>query len=79
MPTAIETLASFATGLTYEALPPKVIERARACLIDAVGCAAFGARFPWSQMVLEQAKSNGSGGPVKQRFALSIRQFINGG
>ncbi len=65
MPTAIETLAQFATGLKYVDLPPKVIERAKACLIDAVGCAAFGARFPWSQMVLEQAKSTGSGGPVR--------------
>ena len=65
MPHATETLAQFATGLRYDALPPKAIERARACLVDAVGCAAFGARFPWSQMVLEQAKATGSGGPVR--------------
>ena len=63
-PNAAETLATYASALRYDELPPKVIERAKACLVDAVGCAAFGARFPWSQMVLEQAKSTGSGGPV---------------
>ena len=65
MTTAAETLAAYAVGLRYEALPESVIERARVCLADAIGCAAFGARFPWSQMVLDHAKAVGSGGPVK--------------
>ena len=63
--TAAQTLAAYASGLRYEALPEKVVERARVCLADAVGCAAFGARFPWSQMVLEYAKATGMGGPVR--------------
>jgi len=65
MTTAAETLAAYAIGLRYESLPEAVIERARVCLADAIGCAVFGVRFPWSQMVLEHAKAVGSGGPVK--------------
>lgn len=65
MTTAAETLAAYAVGLRYEALPEAVLERARVCLADAIGCAAFGARFPWSQMVLDHAKATGSGGPVR--------------
>ena len=62
MTTAAVTLARYATTLRYEDLPPQVLERARVCLADAVGCAAFGARFSWSQIVLEHAKMTGSGG-----------------
>ena len=65
MTTAAETLAAFAVGLRYGDLPEKVRERARACLADAIGCAVFGARFPWSQMVLDHAKTVGSGGPCR--------------
>ncbi len=64
-PTAARVLAEYAVNLRYDDLPPEVVERARICLIDAVGCAAFGARFPWSQMVLETAKATGSGGPCR--------------
>ncbi len=65
MTTAAQTLAEYATSLRYEAIPARVIERARVCLIDAVGCAAFGTRFPWSQMVLDFATVTGAGGPCR--------------
>ena len=65
LPTAARVLAEYAVGLRFEDLPEGVVERARICLVDAVGCAAFGARFPWSQMVLETAKATGSGGPCR--------------
>lgn len=51
---AASILAGFAAGLPYEALPRSVTERAVHCLIDAVGCAIYGARFPWSRIALEQ-------------------------
>lgn len=63
MTTAAETLARYAVDLHYDALPAHIVERARFCLADAVGCAVFGARFPWSQMVLDHARATGSGGP----------------
>ena len=53
------------SACAIEDLPASVVERARVCLADAVGCAAFGARFPWSQMVLDYAKATGSGGPCR--------------
>ncbi len=65
MSTAAQILADYATALRYEAIPARVVERARVCLTDAVGCAAFGAHFPWSQMVLDFAKATGAGGPCR--------------
>jgi 2-methylcitrate dehydratase PrpD len=61
--TAATVLARYATALRFDGLPQPIRERARVCLVDAVGCAVFGARFPWSQMVLDHARATGSGGP----------------
>ena len=33
---AARTLAEFAIGLSYEAIPPAVVERAKACIIDTI-------------------------------------------
>jgi 2-methylcitrate dehydratase PrpD len=53
-PKAAAILAGFAAQLRHEDMPPPVIERATHCLIDAVGCAIYGGRFPWSRIALEQ-------------------------
>ncbi len=63
MTTAAQTLAGFATGLSLSKVPAAVIERAKDCIIDTVGVASFGARFPWSHMLVEHAKLYGAGGP----------------
>jgi 2-methylcitrate dehydratase PrpD len=55
-------LARFATALTYEALPPHVIERARDCIIDTVAVIVQGATLPWSQIVIRHAQRTGAGG-----------------
>jgi len=65
MPTASQTLAKFALELKYEQIPPEVIERARACMIDTIGAAYFGARFPWSRMALDYARINGATGEAQ--------------
>lgn len=62
---ATERLAAYATTLRYDDIPPAVIERAKHCLIDAVGCVVFGQQFPWSQIVLAEASSSGRGGPCR--------------
>lgn len=76
MTKAAETLAKFACTLRYEDIPAEVIERARICITDAIGVAAFGARFPWSQMVLEQAKATGSGGPCRLPGVDGVRLHV---
>ena len=61
-PAAATTLAQFAASLRYEALPAAVIERATHCLIDAIGCAIYGGRFPWSHIALGQTSLDAKGG-----------------
>lgn len=61
--TAAQTYAAYISSLRYEDLPEPVVTLAKFCLIDAVGCAVFGKRFPWSQIVLDEALAAGSAGP----------------
>jgi 2-methylcitrate dehydratase PrpD len=63
--TAAQQLAHFAVALRYEHIPAFVVHRAKHCLIDAVACAVFGQRFPWSQIVLAEALATGAGGPCR--------------
>ncbi len=41
MPTIAEQLAAFGQDITYDALPPDVIQKAKATILDTIGC-AFG-------------------------------------
>lgn len=50
---AARTLAEFATGLDYEAIPNAAIDRAKTCIIDTVGGMTFGASLPWSRIMIE--------------------------
>src|SRR3954467_3470708 len=70
---AAEQLAAYAVSLRFEDLPAHVVERAKHCLIDAIGCAIFGRRFPWSAMVLAEASATGAGGPCLLPGAPAIR------
>lgn len=60
--TAAQSLAQFVAELSYSEIPAAVVERAKDCIIDTVAVASFGARFPWSRMLVEHAKQYGSGG-----------------
>ena len=62
---ATERLAAYAASLRFEDLPQSAIERAKHCLIDAVGCAIFGRQFPWSKIVVDEALATGAGGPCR--------------
>jgi 2-methylcitrate dehydratase PrpD len=44
-------LAEFASGLTYEAIPPEVRERLKLLILDALGCALYGARLEWCRLL----------------------------
>jgi 2-methylcitrate dehydratase PrpD len=58
-----KALAEFAAGLRFEDIPEDVRERARECIQDTVGIAVFGAKLPWSRIVIDYALHNGAGGP----------------
>ena len=53
------------SACTSKILPASVVKQAKHCLIDAIACAMFGKKFPWSQMVLEEALASGAGGPCR--------------
>lgn len=52
-------LAAFVAGLRFEAIPPPVIEKAKACVLDALGCMLFGATLPWTRIVAEVVREEG--------------------
>lgn len=44
-------LAAFVSGLRYEAIPAPVRERAKLLMLDALGCALYGADLPWCRLL----------------------------
>ena len=55
-------LADHACGLRLADVPADVVELARVCVIDAVACAIFGARFPWSRILKEHVLAGRASG-----------------
>jgi len=55
-------LAEYAAGLRYDEIPPEVLQRAKDCIADTVATILFGSQFPWSKMIIAQARRMGSGG-----------------
>jgi 2-methylcitrate dehydratase PrpD len=55
-------LAEYAVGLRYEEIPAEVLQRAKDCIADTVGTILFGSQFPWSKMIIAQARRMGTGG-----------------
>src|ERR1700730_3153688 len=67
---AADQLAAFAAQLAYDDLPADAVLNAKLCLIDAVGCAIFGAGFAWSRAVMDLiASSAATGGCAVPGFA----------
>ncbi|HEX9672488.1 MAG TPA: MmgE/PrpD family protein [Burkholderiales bacterium] len=62
MTEASRGLAEFAVGLTWDRIPPEVIERAKDCIIDTVGACVYGSQLPWSRTVVEYASRNSAPG-----------------
>jgi 2-methylcitrate dehydratase PrpD len=52
-------LAQFAAQLTYDKIPPSVIDHIKLCLLDTFGCGLFGSTLPWSRIVAEFAQELG--------------------
>lgn len=52
-------LAAFVSTLQYDALPPDVVEKAKTCLLDAIGCCLFGSTLRWTRIVADMAMEQG--------------------
>lgn len=44
-------IAEFVSGLRYEAIPETVLQRIKLLMLDALGCALYGASLPWCRML----------------------------
>lgn len=58
-PGATAVLAAYVAALRYESLPPEVIEKCKACLLDTLGCMVFGATLPWTRIVADLSREEG--------------------
>lgn len=61
MPTVSEQLADFATDLRWDALPADWQERARLCLLDALGAGLAGSTTPTAAAAAQLARRHGPG------------------
>ena len=53
-------LLAFAHGLSLSDVPLDVIDRAKLCLLDALGCGLFGSTQPWSQILAAEMTAEAS-------------------
>jgi 2-methylcitrate dehydratase PrpD len=59
------TLAEFASALRFEDIPAPIIQLAKDAMTDTVATATFGVSLPWSRMIADYARANGSGGRAR--------------
>lgn len=62
MKPAARSLAEFVTSLDYDEIPPEVVEKAKACIIDTIAAATYGAQLPWSRIIIGYAQRNSGPG-----------------
>jgi len=62
MKPAARSLAEFVTSLDYNEIPPEVVEKAKACIIDTIAAATYGAQLPWSKIIIGYAQRNSGPG-----------------
>ena len=57
-----QILARYAANLRYSQIPPEVISRAKACVLDTLAVALYGSTKPWSRRVVEFIRKSGGKG-----------------
>jgi 2-methylcitrate dehydratase PrpD len=62
---ASASLSRFALDLAFEDIPEHVVERAKACIIDTVADAHYGASLPWSRIILDYAQRTSAPGDAR--------------
>lgn len=60
--TASDKLAQYVVDASWSDVPPAVIERAKLCVLDTIGCMIAGSRNAVGTRIVEHAASFGSGG-----------------
>lgn len=61
-PGATAQFGAWASGLRFEAIPSEVIEHAKLCLLDGLGCALYGSTQPWGRIAAQTAVELSGGG-----------------
>lgn len=59
VPGGTRELASFASALRFESIPSEVVSKAKACVLDALGCMLFGSTLPWTRIAADVAREEG--------------------
>ena len=62
MNTCAQALAEFVTSLEFEQIPPEVVEKAKACIIDTIAASIYGAQLPWSKIIIEYVRRTSAPG-----------------
>ena len=62
--TPTRALASFASELRYEVIPPAAIAHVKTCLLDNLGCGLYAAHLPWCRILFEMIQDEGGSGRV---------------
>jgi 2-methylcitrate dehydratase PrpD len=57
-----QELVRFVHGLRLQDTPADVVDGAKACLLDALGCGIFGSGQPWSRILADEMLAEGSTG-----------------
>ncbi|MEM9681704.1 MAG: MmgE/PrpD family protein [Pseudomonadota bacterium] len=50
-------LATFVSGLTYDAIPGDVRQRIKLLILDSLGCALYGTKLEWTDILLRTLES----------------------
>jgi aconitate decarboxylase len=81
--TSADRLGRFVADLDYNQLPPAVVEHAKLCVLDTVGCGLYGATLPWTQLVVEMTREIGNGADAgiwgtEERRGAADAALVNG-
>lgn len=82
-PGATARLAEFCATLTFEQIPKDVIDKAKLCILDSLGCMIFGASLPSVRRLEALAASEASGAAAtvfgsKLRTSAALAALVNG-
>ena len=69
-------LAEFAVALSYEDLPPPVVERLKHCILDALGCTIFGITLPWTRILIDLVAEEG-GNPQARVIGTTFKTSVS--
>jgi 2-methylcitrate dehydratase PrpD len=78
-----QQLAEFVAGTTYDELPAELAERMKTYVLDTLAAGFVGCRLPWSKIVYDFERGNGSTGGCsvfgsETRMSASAASFVNG-